>query len=322
MTKYFLGNCLIMKKDDLKSLVTEMYENLLEHIDGQEAVTKEHVLDFLREASEVISVIDAKSLASIDHAKHIFTNTYKRIATEGLSSYKQTNDRFQELSTMHEKTIEKTKIAYQDAKIHLPSITEKFNEIQKHMTEEVNRANDIISSLTKQVAELEKTSNIDPLTQVFNRRALSTYLKDICSKKDIPYELHLLILDLDDFKTINDKYGHVAGDKILIFISNILRKTLRDGDKVFRYGGEEFIIILNRIDEEHCKKIAVRILKLVSSNNLIYNGESLRVTLSLGSTQYLQDDTPDKIIARADKALYQAKKNGKNQMCMDVNNGI
>lgn len=311
-----------MKNANLKSLLAEMYENLLEQIDAQENTSKEQVLNYLQEAAHVITNIDESSLDATTHAKHIFTNAYKQIAQDGLSSYKETNARFKELSNMQEETIQKSKVASQNAQIHLPSITEKFNEIQVHMTDEVRRANSIISSLTQKVAELEKTSNIDSLTQVFNRRALTTYLKDICSKKDIPYELHLLVLDLDDFKDINDKYGHVAGDKILIFISNILRKTLRDGDKVFRYGGEEFIIVLNRIDREHCKKIADRILKLVSSNNLIYNGESLHVTLSIGATKYIKSDTPDTLIARADRALYKAKKNGKNQMYVDVNNGI
>ncbi len=311
-----------MKNDDLKSLVAEMYENLLMRIDAQENTTKEQVLNYLQEAANIISNIDETDLNSTSNAKGILTNAYKQIAKDGLSSYKETNERFKELSHMHEETIQKTKVASQDAQIDLPSITEKFNEIQTHMTDEVTRANLIISSLTQQVAELEKTSNIDSLTQVFNRRALTAYLKDICSKKDIPYELHLLVLDLDDFKSINDKHGHIAGDKILIFISNILRKTLRDGDKVFRYGGEEFIIILNRIDALHCKKIADRILKLVSSNKLIYNGESLNVTLSIGATKYLPNDSPDALISRADKALYKAKKNGKNQMHMELNNGI
>ncbi|OIP54212.1 MAG: GGDEF domain-containing protein [Helicobacteraceae bacterium CG2_30_36_10] len=311
-----------MKNDDLKSLLAAMYENLLEHIDAQENTSKEQVLNYLQEATYVIANIDESNLDSTSHAKHTFTNEYKKIASEGISSYKETNERFKELSHQHEETIQKTKVACQDAQINLPSITKKFSEIQAHMTNEVTRANLVISSLTQQVAQLEKKSNIDSLTQTFNRRALTAYLKDICSKKNIPYELHLLILDLDDFKTINDRYGHIAGDKILIFISNILRKTLRDGDKVFRYGGEEFIIILNRIDEKHCKNIASRILTLVSSNNLIYNGETLHVTTSIGATKYMQNDTPDILIARADRALYKAKENGKNQICTEVKNGI
>jgi diguanylate cyclase (GGDEF)-like protein len=124
----------------------------------------------------------------------------------------------------------------------------------------------------------------------------------------------MLMLDLDDFKIINDTYGHIAGDKILIFISNILKKTLREVDKIFRYGGEEFIIILNRTDNIFCSKIANRILELIRVNNLVYKGETLHITGSIGTTMFKEGDTPDSFISRADKALYKAKANGKNQI--------
>ena len=128
----------------------------------------------------------------------------------------------------------------------------------------------------------------------------------------------MLILDIDDFKDINDKHGHIAGDKILIFIANILRQTLRDGDKIFRYGGEEFIIVLNRIDDSYCQTITKRLLKLVSDNKLIYKNESLNVTMSVGTTRLVEGDTPDSLISRADKALYKAKRNGKNQIFSEM----
>ena len=182
------------------------------------------------------------------------------------------------------------------------------------MSDEIKKANDVISQLMTQVKVLEKKSNIDSLTKVFNRRALDSYLNMVCEKEDIPYELHLLMLDLDDFKKLNDNYGHIAGDKTLIFVSNILKKTLRDGDKVFRYGGEEFVIVLNRVDDELCLKIASRLLELVRNNNLIYKGESLGVTISIGATKLIKGDTVDSLIDRADKALYLAKEAGKDQM--------
>ena len=299
-----------MKKEDLKSLVTEMYENLLERIDDEENATKEQVVDYLKDAVNVVSSINDSELDSISHAKSAFNNAYKEIAKQSISSYKETNEKFEKLTQMQEEVIKDH--------IDLSSITNKFDEIQTHMTEEVQKANKVISQLSKQVKSLEETSNLDSLTKIFNRRALTSYLDNVCSKKEISYELHLLVLDIDDFKIINDEHGHLAGDKILIFIANILRKTLRDGDKVFRYGGEEFIIILNRIDEAHCKKITQRLLKLVSDNKLIYKGVSLNVTMSIGVTKLKNNDTPDTLISRADKALYKAKKNGKNQMNVGI----
>ena len=299
-----------MKKEDLKSLVTEMYENLLERIDDEENATKEQVVEYLKDAVSVVSRINNSELNSVSHAKSAFNNAYKEIAKQSISSYKETNEKFEKLTQMQEEAIKEH--------IDLSSIANKFDEIQTHMTDEVQKANQTITKLTKQVRSLEETSNLDSLTKIFNRRALTSYLSKVCSKKEISYELHLLVLDIDDFKIINDKHGHLAGDKILIFIANILRKTLRDGDKVFRYGGEEFIIILNRIDEEHCKKITQRLLKLVSENKLIYKGVSLNVTMSIGATKLKNNDTMETLISRADKALYIAKENGKNQMQVGI----
>ncbi|PHQ88868.1 MAG: GGDEF domain-containing protein [Sulfurimonas sp.] len=306
-----------MTKDDLKSLVTEMYDNLLEHINRQETASKEEVIEYLRDSVEIVSNISDDKLDSIEHAKSAFNNAYQEIANKSISSYQHTNERFEMLARMQEETIS----CCADTTIDMSVITDKFNDIHQHMDEEVAKANDIISKLSSQVKTLERDSNLDPLTKVYNRRALSKYLSNLCKQKVLSSELHLLILDIDDFKKINDTYGHIAGDKILIFVANILKKTLRDGDKIFRYGGEEFILLLNRIDREHCKKIASRVLELISKNKLIYRGESISVTVSMGTTIFIQGDTSDELIARADKALYRAKKDGKNRICTELVDG-
>lgn len=306
-----------MQKDDLKSLVTQMYEELLAHIDASKTVSRVQVVNYLKDASNTINNISDESIDSSEHAREVFKNTYKEIAKKSLKSYENTNDKFQELSKMQKETLSEC----ENIHIDYPSIKEKFDEIQEHMSAEVHKANTLITKLTRQVQELEESSNLDSLTKVFNRRALTSYLSTVCEKGSIQSNLHLLILDIDDFKLINDTHGHIAGDKILIFIANMLRKTLRDGDKVFRYGGEEFIITLNRVDQSECQEIGNRILKLISSNQLIYKGISLNVTMSIGATSYYAGDVPDKIIARADKALYRSKHSGKNQMNMEVLNG-
>ncbi|UCN01216.1 GGDEF domain-containing protein [Sulfurimonas sp. SWIR-19] len=307
-----------MTKSDLKSLVTQMYHELLENIDTQQEPNKEQVITYLQDAVMTIQNINDGDIDSVEHAKLAFTNTYKEIANKTLLSYQHTNNKFAKLTQIHEETIH----SYENQLIDMPSIKEKFDEIQNHMAKEVQRANQVISELSTQVKELEESSNLDSLTKIFNRRALDAYLQKLCAKKELEYELHILLLDIDDFKHINDKYGHVAGDKILIFVARLLRKTLRDGDKVFRYGGEEFLIILNRIDAKTCQKIAKRILTLISSNQLFYQGKSLKVTMSLGATMYYPGDTAETLINRADKALYKSKQNGKNQMHMEVKNGI
>ncbi|MCK4737312.1 MAG: GGDEF domain-containing protein [Sulfurimonas sp.] len=299
-----------MQKSDLKALVKEIYENLLERIETNENASKEQVVNYLKDAVDIVSNIDDSEIDSIEHAKAAFNNKYKEILNQSLTSYEYTNERFEQLTQLHEKALNECV----NDQIDLPTLTGKFNEIQSHMTNEIEKANEIIAELTTKVKILEETTNLDALTKVFNRRALDSYLTSVCSNPSIPYNLHVLMLDVDNFKIINDKYGHITGDKILIFISNILRKTLRDGDKIFRYGGEEFTIILNRNSDEECELISERLLTLISSNKLIYMGQKISVTVSIGATKLLKDDIPDSLLSRADKALYFSKHNGKNQV--------
>ncbi|MEA2091702.1 MAG: GGDEF domain-containing protein, partial [Campylobacterota bacterium] len=234
-----------MKKDELISLTDKMCKELLIIINEQKEATKEQVANYLTESAQIIMNVKKEDISSAGFAESLFHNAYQEIAKKSLSSYANTNANIKKLTQMHEETLQEC----DDKHINLPALTSKFNEIQNQMSDEVKKANEVITQLTNQVKTLEEKSNLDSLTKVFNRRALSSYLKNICSHDKLPYSFHMLMLDIDDFKNINDSHGHLAGDKVLIFIANILKKTLRDGDKVFRYGGEEFIIILNRIDD-------------------------------------------------------------------------
>lgn len=296
-----------MDREELKSVVTKMYEELMESITQEETPSKEQVSNYLLESSKIILGINETDFNSIELAKQTFSNAYKELTSKSLHSYQKTNTAFDTLTQENAKVIDAC-----TKEKNLPLITEKLNSIQHNMKDEISRANDVISQLMQQVKSLEEKSNLDSLTKVFNRRALSSYLDSICTKEELRFEMHVLILDIDDFKLINDTHGHLAGDKVLILLANILKKTLRDGDKIFRYGGEEFIIILNRIDQQSCQSIIERLLDLVRSNKLIYKGVTLQITMSVGATKFIAGDTPDSLIARADQALYRAKKSGKN----------
>ena len=306
-----------MKKDEMKSLIANFYDELLEKIDTQEETSKEQIITFLQEKVNILKLLDDDEVSTLEHAKVAFSNEYKDLAHQSILDYKGTNDRFEELAQIHKQTIEECC----EEHIDISAINVQFSEIQGHMIEEVQRANHVITNLTKKIKELERNSNLDSLTKIFNRRALSTYFISLCSNKHIKNDVHIILLDVDNFKDINDTYGHIAGDKVLMFLANILKKTLRDGDKVFRYGGEEFLIVLNRTTTTDSITAATRILELIRSNRLIYQGDSLSVTMSAGLTKYISGDTPDTLLERADKALYSAKENGKDQMKTEFING-
>ncbi len=301
-----------MQKDELISATNGMCKELLNAIENNKSATKDEIADLLIESAQVIMNVSDEDISKVSFAELLFSNAYRDLTNKSLLSYETTNSNIDKLTKMHKKVI----LECNEQQIDLSTLTVQFDEIQEHMKNEVVKANEIISQLTSQVKALEETSNLDSLTRVYNRRALSSYMDSVCSNDHQPEDLHVLIMDIDDFKHINDSYGHIAGDKVLIFIAHMLKKTLRDGDKVFRYGGEEFLIVLNRLDDKQCEIISERLLELVRQNKLLYKGKSLRVTMSLGATRYTKGDTPTSLIARADEALYKAKDGGKNQKCV------
>lgn len=223
-----------MANSELEPLLNELCLNIKDFLDENNDLTKDHLAEFLRNSAKLISDMSTDTLSSYNTDKNILAQEYKGIAKECLAHYENTSTKISKLSVEHKETL-----AECDAKhIDIPEITSKFNEIQDHMVEEVSKANSIISQLSTQIKELEEKSNLDPLTKIYNRGALNTYLTEMCENANENYETHLLAIDIDDFKAINDEYGHIAGDKILIYIARILKKTLRDGDKVLDLAGK------------------------------------------------------------------------------------
>jgi len=293
-----------MKKHEIKSLVSQLFNDLNLQIDSEDYISKEQIVNFFRDTADIFSTNDFETI--ID--KKLFKNIYKDIAKDSLDSYNKTNQYLDKLNKLQIKTLNQC-----NESTDLYGHTEQFMSIQKNMAKEIQNAHDTISNLTTQIRILERNSNIDSLTKIHNRGSLDSYLTRVCKKETKSLDMYLLMIDIDHFKNFNDTYGHVVGDKVLIFIANLLKKTLRDGDRAFRYGGEEFTIILNRINEDGCKVVLDRILNLIRKSKLSYDKNSFGVTISIGATSIQKDDTPDIFIARADKALYRAKNNGRNR---------
>jgi len=240
---------------------------------------------------------------------------YKGLALLSIDSYAQTNHFFEEISNKQAVLLEGRKEA---DTINMDSIIEKFADIQLHCDQEVQRANKIIQDLHTQVQTLEITTTLDALTKTFNRYALQKHLNELLSNNRQIAELFVLMIDIDNFKAINDHHGHIAGDKVLIFIAKLLKKTLRDGDRVYRFGGEEFVIILNRTDLAGAQLVATRILSLCRQNKPLFHNEQIAVTVSVGLTKTRDNDTIDELLHRADVALYSAKNKGKDRMEMEI----
>lgn len=175
--------------------------------------------------------------------------------------------------------------------------------------------NDMVERVHKHNVQLEKLSTVDPLTGLFNRRHLMDMFAMHIKRYDrnqVPFSI--LMVDLDFFKKINDSYGHITGDAVLIKMGTIFNTILRSVDTAGRYGGEEFLIILDNTREKQAEQTAERIRKSVEQSEIIMDGMRIKVTVSIGvaTINDIKDTKDYNLINRADNALYKAKGNGKN----------
>lgn len=160
----------------------------------------------------------------------------------------------------------------------------------------------------------------DTLTGLLNRKTFDAQIEKTLTaahserkrSEDIDHPDYLAILDIDHFKKINDKFGHLYGDEVLLLFSNIMRQTFRDSDQLFRYGGEEFVVILKNVPADMAMNILQRFRKKVEAHTFPQIGN---VTVSIGFVTIAEQNLPSTVIEQADHALYHAKEHGRNQVC-------
>lgn len=155
----------------------------------------------------------------------------------------------------------------------------------------------------------------DPLTQTGNRIAMNQALQrevDIAKRSSQP--LSVLMVDIDHFKRINDNYGHSVGDEALREVAGVLKASLRNIDMVFRYGGEEFLVLLSNTSSEVAAMVGERLRQAVHNLQVVFQGQALQMSISLGCATLQAGESVDGLQQRADQALYQAKRNGRNRL--------
>ncbi len=184
-----------------------------------------------------------------------------------------------------------------------------------HLREKLVKANFELSQANERIRQ---SAIIDELTGVFNRRQMIRILereKSLADRGQASFSF--CILDLDDFKHVNDTFGHQVGDTVLRTLVQTIQSNIREQDYVARYGGEEFVVILAYPDMEEAVACAERIKSLAAS--IVFPGlpEDFRITISMGLTRYVPLESIDTLIGRADTALYRAKTNGKNRLVME-----
>jgi len=188
----------------------------------------------------------------------------------------------------------------------IKNLVRKF---ENDLINKLNESNDKINSLQQELNKVYQELNIDALTKAYSRKVLNKDLeKFIKIGQNKELDLALVAIDLDYFKEINDTYGHLVGDFVLIKVVQMIKNIIREEDKIYRFGGDEFIIIFNRINKNVIRKITEKIRKKIESTKLKYKKNIIQLTLSIGVSCHKQGYTTDEFLHKADEALYESKK--------------
>lgn len=197
---------------------------------------------------------------------------------------------------------------------------EMLDEIQKNIEEiisnfpvpEDNKL-DVIKKINFMYSQTRYLSLTDALTGLYNRRHFNAELeREFMRSKRYGGNLCIAIIDIDFFKKINDTYGHLCGDYVLKEVAYLILENFRKTDMVFRYGGEEFVVLMTETSLENSLIPLERLRKTIENNNFIFKGEKIKVTISIGAETNHTEST-EEFLNNADKALYQAKQSGRNQ---------
>ena len=201
------------------------------------------------------------------------------------------------------------------AQRHAARVLGEGRAVELHARQEVQKAEARIQALETQLVHMGELVREDQLTGSLNRRGLDeVFTREFARVDRRGTTLCIAMLDLDDFKRLNDTHGHIAGDNALVYLVAIVKETLRTMDVVGRFGGEEFLIILPDTTLAAAAQTITRLQRELTKRIFMVNDERLLITFSGGVAARRPDEDVQSLIKRADAALYEAKKAGKNRV--------
>lgn len=210
---------------------------------------------------------------------------------------------------------QKVECSLEEAMCNIEKLSAEKQEISKELDKKIKEYTEEFEGI---INHLKQMASRDPMTGLYNRyRVLELGEEAFKEAVDKDMELTVIMLDIDDFKPVNDTYGHLVGDRVIEIIGKRLKNAVKDRDLVGRYGGEEFVVILF-CGKEEARKVGERIRKVIADKKFIVEDKELPITVSVGVASRTKDDKElEELIRRADEMLYKAKAEGKNKVVID-----
>ncbi len=304
----------------------------LEHQKVYDQPDDELVLDLARISMELGRFEDARrmlseSLESVEfRGQNRFTYHFHRLLSELFEKADQLPQALLHLKKFHEI---KSKLFNEETQKSLGNLMAIHQAETWRMDAEIYRLKNFslrreMSDHYHAVAEMQHLATTDALTQLLNRRHFFT-LADYSFRaaQETGKSLCALMIDIDNFKQVNDQFGHLGGDQVLREVSAVIQSCLRSRDRVGRVGGEEFAVMIPESGFANAEKIGQRILNSVAGRKISLSGQKMNVTVSIGAAQIESaDQILQDLLSRADQALYSAKQGGKNRLCLWQNRPV
>jgi diguanylate cyclase len=272
----------------------------------REAIIKQGILK--KSLTDAKSTLKSLMTTFIDRLSIITTSAgdyHQKI--EGYSKKIAQSDNLNDLGTLLNDIMQDTRIIQTSALRSHAELLESRKQVEN--------AEAKISMLERELSEVSELVHQDQLTGALNRRGLDAAFDRETKLVDRSHSpLCIALLDIDNFKRLNDTMGHQVGDKALIHLCNVIKEALRPSDSVARYGGEEFVIILPDIDLKEAAHTIERLQRELTKQFFMHENDRVLVTFSAGVAQRAMDEPQEEVIGRADKAMYQAKHTGKNRV--------
>ena len=327
------------QQEMLKRILLLLIENIGELLDDdtwlrgqldmvEEIVTAPLKVHSLQEAEKRLKEVIYKQ-SMVKHGLREATATLKATMTTFVSRMSDAvaaNDEYQGTIATHMERIRKTEDVLELNRI-LENLLEETRAAQsesrrahEQLVQErdtATQAEDRIQQLETQLAEMSALVREDPMTHSLNRRGLDEeFLREASRADRYSTPFSIAVLDVDNFKALNDKRGHQAGDEALIHLVKVAKEELRLTDHVARLGGEEFLILLPNTQRDEAVNIITRLQRSLTKKYFLDNNERVLITFSAGVAERAAGELQDTLIARADAAMYEAKQTGKNRVCL------